>query len=377
MLRISSMYFRCLNYRSHNDAFRCIKTHCKNKNKVYRYSLFLNTNSFEILSDLYYNKYKFYRYNIFLIKERKYRIIMSDCMHDKIINHMIYKELLLPVLDPILINSNVATRVGKGSGCAFDLINKYINKLIYDKKEIFALKIDISKYFYNIDHKLLINKLERVFKDDNVINILKKMINTTNESYINKSISSLKYNEIKRINRSNISSFDKKNIIKEIEKIPLYNKDKGLTIGSVTSQILAVFYLNDVDHYIKESLGCKYYIRYMDDFLIFDTDKDKLNNIYKLIESKIKDEMLSVNRKSAIYSLNRGVSFIGYKFIVNNNKLVIRYDNKTLYRIRHKLNKLYVKDHDFYLRSKSSYKGYFMKGNTLLKDEILDNLERL
>ena len=56
----------------------------------------------------------------------------------------------------------------------------------------------------------------------------------------------------------------------------------------MTSQFLAIFYLNDLDHYIKEKLGCKYYIRYMDDFIIIDTDKEKLKVVWNLIKIELR-----------------------------------------------------------------------------------------
>ena len=58
----------------------------------------------------------------------------------------------------------------------------------------------------------------------------------------------------------------------------------GLFIGSMTSQILAIFYLNDLDHFIKETLKIKYYVRYQDDFLLFHPSKDYLK--YCLSEIK-------------------------------------------------------------------------------------------
>ena len=67
----------------------------------------------------------------------------------------------------------------------------------------------------------------------------------------------------------------------------------------MTSQFLAIFFLNDLDHYIKEELGCKYYVRYMDDFIIIDTDRDKLKTIWKLIEIELKKLRLKINPTSS------------------------------------------------------------------------------
>ena len=91
----------------------------------------------------------------------------------------------------------------------------------------------------------------------------------------------------------------------------------------MTSQILAIFYLNDVDYYIKEELKYKYYIRYMDDLVLFSYDKSKLINDYKLIESKINNLKLTLNNKSIIYDCSSGFNFIGYRFIIKNMVIYI------------------------------------------------------
>ena len=135
----------------------------------------------------------------------------------------------------------------------------------------------------------------------------------------------------------------------------------------MTSQIFAIFYLNDVDHYIKEKLHFKYYIRYMDDILILNSDKEKLLKSFKLIENEINNLNLEINQKTNIYKLCDGISFLGYKFIIKNNKLVIRYNNGTIRRITKKLKYLSKNDIEQYNRSFGSYQGYFSKSDTSFK----------
>lgn len=108
----------------------------------------------------------------------------------------------------------------------------------------------------------------------------------------------MKNKRIKYIKKLNISLKEQEEKINAINDIPLYTYGKGLPIGNMTSQILAIFYLNDIDHYIKENLKYKYYIRYMDDLLIFDTDKDRLKRDFKLIEVEINKLKLNTNSKS-------------------------------------------------------------------------------
>lgn len=257
-------YKDLLNYEHALKMFYKIKRNCKNKEAIYNFKLNLNTNIFNMLVLLKNKKYKFSKYKIFMIRDPKYRIIMSENIQDKLVNHLVSTYILLPSLESKLIDTNVATRINKGSKYAFDNFIKYINKLKYQKKEIYILKIDIKKYFYNIDHKILIKKLNKYITDKDLLDLIEIIIDSTNKNYINENIIKLKEKKIEYINKLNITDKEKEEKINTINSIPLYEYKKGLPIGNMTSQILAIFYLNDVDHYIKEELKFKYYLRYMD-----------------------------------------------------------------------------------------------------------------
>ena len=127
----------------------------------------------------------------------------------------------------------------------------------------------------------------------------------------------------------------------------------------MSSQFLAIFYLSDLDHFIKENLRCKYYVRYMDDFIILDTNKEKLNKYYNLIVKEVEKIKLKVNKKSNIYRCSRGFSFLGYTYKVINNKLHISCKKATRLRIDKKLSYLKENDNLKYRKSLGSYYGYF------------------
>ena len=372
MKRMNNLYENILDYDRCLKMYKTIKTNCKNKKEVYKYFLNLNQSLLDVLDRLKNETYVFDKYRIFLITEPKYRLIMSEKVEDKIVNHLISKYILLPALEKSLVDSNVATRYEKGSGYAFDLILKYINRLRYFKKEIYVLKIDISKYFYNIDHEICMREVEKKIKDKKVLKILSEVLDTTNQMYVNREIKYLKNKEINRVKHLNISDKEKQLKIEEISKIPLYYKGKGLPIGNMTSQILAVYYLNEVDHYIKEELKFKNYIRYMDDLIILDVDKEKLKDSYEKIKSKLLEFKLETNKKSNIYKLSNGFSFLGYKFQLKYNKLLIRYNVNTSRRIARRLKNLKKYDYSMYLKSRGSYKGYLERCNTSLYNKIMD-----
>lgn len=368
------LYNDILKYDNALEMYNKIKRSCRNRKAVYEFSLNLNTHIMNILMLLKERNYKFSRYKIFMIRDPKFRIIMSENIPDKLVNHLVSKHILLPALESKLIDTNVATRIDKGSGYAFNMFIKYINKLKYSKKEIYLLKIDIKKYFYNIDHEILKELVRKYIRDKDALDLLDVIIDSTNEEYVNKVINNLKQDKIKYINNLNITDREKNIKLKMIRDIPLYQKGKGLPIGNMTSQILAIFYMNSVDHFIKENLGFKYYIRYMDDLLIIDTDLGKLKNSFDLIVDEIRKLKLDINSKSNIYKLSNGISFLGYMFKLNkNNKLIVRYNNKTIRRINKRLKNLYKYDYEKYVKSYGSYKGYLYLSNTKLYSDYLSD----
>ena len=205
------------------------------------------------------------------------------------------------------------------------------------------------------------NMVKKKIKDKKSLNIIERIISTTNYSYINEEIDNIKEKEIKNINNLDIEKKLKEDLINQITSIPKYEKNKGLPIGNMSSQILAIYYLNELDHYIKESLNHKYYVRYMDDLVIIDTDKIKLkNNLIKII-NKIQKTKLEINNKTKIYDLNMGFNFLGYKYIIKNNGLFIKTNKKTYKRIKNRLKNLKRNDLNKYNLSVASYNGYFLK----------------
>lgn len=156
--------------------------------------------------------------------------------------------------------------------------------------------------------------------------------------------------------------------LKELNKLPKYNYKKGIPIGNMTSQILAVYYLNETDHFIKENLKCKRYIRYMDDLVIIDNDKNKLINVFESVKKYIEKYKLCINNKSNIFKNN--ISFLGYKFEINKCNLIIKYNKKTIKKIKNNLKYLKYNNYSKYLKAKESYNGYFMKGSTKYKYEV-------
>ena len=340
-----------------------IRVNTKNKYKIKRFEDFYSVNISRVKKTFEMGNYNGGIYNIFLIQEPKYRIIMSQNIYDKLINHVVATKFLLPVLDKSLIDTNIATRFNKGTHFGIKLIKKYLNLLKGDT--VYALKYDISKYFYNIDHEILMSLLKRKFKDQKVLEILKNIIDSTNKGYVNRAIVKLKNNELERIDGLNISFKEKEIKKEEINKIPLYINGKGLPIGNMTSQILAVFYLNELDHFIKERLGCKYYIRYMDDGVILSNDKEYLKRCLREIEKMVEKYKLRLNRKTKIINVSKeGLDFLGFRFCIYNKVILkVRRDTKKRFKRKMKLSKNGKFSDEQSLQIFNSYKGHLKWGN--------------
>ena len=130
MKRRNNLYDSMLDYEKIKRVYNKLRVTTKNKKEVIRFSLYLNENLMDILTKLYKGKYVFNKCRIFLIKEPKYRLIMSECIEYKIVNHLLSDELINS-LEKSLIDNNVTTRKNKGSRLAYnDLLKKLINSCI-------------------------------------------------------------------------------------------------------------------------------------------------------------------------------------------------------------------------------------------------------
>lgn len=311
---IKITYDYILDIKKIEDSYNIVKKNTCHKAKINKWELFYTSNCVSILDKLINRNYQHKEYNIFIISEPKIRVIMSEQLSDKIINHLLSKYVYFPLLEPKLIEMNVASRTNKGSKAGIEYLKKYINSLKENNKQIYILKCDIEKYFYSIDHEILLNKLKKIIIDEDLFNLTKNIINSTDSEYINNKIN---YQINKKKENAN------KKLLSELKKIPCYKKGKGLPIGNMSSQIFASFYLNDLDHYIKEELKIKHYIRYVDDFILLHQSKEYLEYCKIKINEKIRELKLNLNSKVQICEIHKGVTFIGYKFILKNNKLLI------------------------------------------------------
>lgn len=224
MKRKNNLYQEICKLKNILLAYDEVCRNTKNKRKIANYRQYKCIYISRIYDTLISKNYTVGPYNIFNIYEPKKRRIVSQNVHDKVINHLVSRQILYPSLLPCLVDSNVASRKNLGTKKGLELASKFHKTCKIKYGNYYILKCDISKFFASINHEILKQKLERKIKDKDALNIVFSIIDSDTE---------------------------------------------GLSIGNMTSQVLAIFYLNDLDHFIKETLHIKYYVRYQDDFLLF------------------------------------------------------------------------------------------------------------
>ncbi len=292
MRRKNNLYNNILDFKNILAAYDEVTKNTRNPRKVLLLKEYKAIYVYKVYNTLKNKTYQPGPYNVFTIFEPKERRIVSQNIHDKIINHVVARFILYPAIVPRLIDQNIASRPNLGTSKGYELNEKYRKSCNAKYKDYYILKCDISKFFASIDHDVLKQKLIRVIKDKDALDILFKIID---------------------------------------------NDKQGLSIGSMTSQTLAIFYLNDLDHFIKETLKIKYYIRYQDDFLLFHESKDYLKYCLAEIKKFLDKEKLTLNAKTRIYKNTDNFIFLGRNVKNQPAKYrdVKRKINKMVYLYKH------------------------------------------
>ncbi|MCD7891623.1 MAG: reverse transcriptase/maturase family protein [Ruminococcus sp.] len=217
---------------------------------------------------------------------------------DRVVQWDIYKQLY-PFYDKSFIEDSYACRRDKGTHKAADRLQYWLRQVSRKPGEWYYLKLDISKYFYRVDHLVLLEILSRRIKDQRLMQLLETIINSEDTRFgLPAGISP--------------------------EECPedewLY--DVGMPIGNLTSQLFANIYLNELDQLCKHELHLHYYIRYMDDVIILAESAKELAELKEIIEAFLNDTLhLDLNKKTAIRPCRDGVEFVGYRIWATHRKL--------------------------------------------------------
>lgn len=284
----------------YNAYYRICK--CKrNKKYILKYAVDLEIGLNMLLQELKDNKYKLGNYHEFTIYEPKERLIKAFPFRDRIVHQWYIEEFIKPYIIPRFIIDSYSCIEGRGSHKGVNKLQKYMRSMYLKNNDYYVLKCDISKYFYSIDRDILFDIISKYFSDKKLLNLTKIII------------------------------YDNSN-------------ELGIPIGNYTSQYFANIYLNELDYFVKEELKVKYYIRYMDDFVMLLDNKNECIRVMREINDFLNDRLhLKLNKKSKYFHNKYGINFLGYR-IFNDYRLLRKNSIKKIKKNIRMWKKKYGKD---------------------------------
>ncbi len=226
------------------------------------------------------------------IKKKERIIYIPKFYPDQII-----QWALLQQIQPYLYKGMYQFTCGSIPDRGISYGKKYLEKwLIHDRKHTkYCLKLDIHHFYPSINQKCLKQMFRNKFKDEKLLYLIDLIIDSC---------------------------------------------DNGLPIGNVTSQWFANFYLQGLDHYIKEQLHIKYYVRYMDDMVLLGSNKRELHKDCELISQYLNGISVELKSNYQVFKTDsRGIDFLGYKFF--HYKTILR--RSIMLRISRKVKRTYKK----------------------------------
>ncbi|MDP3640321.1 MAG: reverse transcriptase/maturase family protein [Nanoarchaeota archaeon] len=289
------LYVRLCSYENLFFAYQKARQGKTQKDYVIEFERKLKDNLLQLRSELLLHAYRPQPLQTFIIRDPKTRKISKSAFRDRIVHHALC-NLIAPLFEKDFIYDSFANRKGKGTLKAIERFESFRRRASKNNtRRVFVLKADIKKYFENVHHSLLLEVVKRKVSDKKVLWLIKAILanHKTDE------------------------------------------QGKGMPLGNLTSQFFANVYLNELDHYAKHRLPAKYYLRYVDDFVILHESPSVLQKCLKEISLFLcKSLALELHpQKSKIIPLSRGVDFLGMR-IFPHHKLL---KSKNLRKFRKKL----------------------------------------
>src|SRR3989344_950910 len=235
-------------------------------------------------------------YSAFNISDPKPRNIHKASVRDRVMHHLIYKTLY-PYFDQRFIYDSYSCREEKGTHRALDRFRTLARRVSKnDTRTCYVLKGDIRKFFASIDHEILRAILKRHIADSELLAFIDRVI----------------------------------------ESFYAVRPGVGLPLGNLTSQLLVNVYMHEFDHYVKQELGVKYYIRYADDFVVLSTDKTYLLKILPYMEVFLHERLRLTMHPDKVYikTYSSGVDFLGWVHFPYHRQLRTATARKIMKRVR-------------------------------------------
>jgi retron-type reverse transcriptase len=277
-------------------AFRKAKKGKTKKFYVIEFEQNLEKNLILLQRELLFLTYKPKPLKCFIIRDPKTRKIHASKFIDRIVHHAIV-NILEPLFEKVFIYDSFASRKSKGTHSAINRFEEFMKKVSRNGRLVknatndnqiqgYCLKADIKSYFDNVDRQLLMEIIRKKIDDEKVIWLIRQVLDN------------FRY----RI------------------------KGKGMTLGNFTSQFFANVYLNELDYFVKHKLKVRYYIRYVDDFVILHRNKKRLSYYKREIDTFLVHNLkIGLHPdKSKIIALRNGITFLGYRIFYHYRLLIKR-----------------------------------------------------
>lgn len=278
-------------------AYRNARKQKRYRDEILAFSNDLDANLLEIQEQMRAGTFHFGPYRRYWVYIPKKRLVMALPFSSRIVQWSVYQELN-PFYDRMMIEDSYACRKDKGSLAAAKKLQHWMRIADGKPGQWYVLKLDISKYFYRVDHEILLQVLGERIKDPQLMDLLQNIINCDGE-------------------RFGLPRFMGPDDVDDDEWLD----GIGMPIGNLTSQLFANIYLDQLDQFCKHQLGIKRYIRYMDDIIILAPDKETANRWKDEIGQFLQERLhLDLNRKTAVRPADR-IEFVGYIVTAKNLKL--------------------------------------------------------
>lgn len=271
--------------------------------------------------------YKHGSYEVFKVYDPKERYILAAGIRDRVVHHALH-DVIEPVMDRKFIHHSYACRKGKGQHQALRTTRSFLQR--YD----YHIHLDVKKFFNSIHRATLLDIIRRTVRDEGIDWLLTRIIDSSNNHA---------YAQKTGIEKQQLSLFD--NTPSELhpkrEAIPApTDKVRGLPIGNLTSQLLANWYLNELDQFVKHRLKHFAYIRYMDDFVLFANRKETLKKLEEEITAYCEGYLqLKLHPSGGASRSENGLTFLGFRVFKGHMRLkgasATRMRNNLRYHIAH------------------------------------------
>lgn len=293
---------------SFDNLYRGMKASCRNvrwKQSVLRYENNGMLNTHRLKEDIENGTYKIQKYQTFEIFEPKKRTIVATRIRDRQFQHALVDNYVYDELTRHFIADNCACQKGRGIDYCLKRFKKHLLRYYTENGQSndgYYAKLDIENYFGSIDHEILKEELKKYIHDECILAELYRIIDS--------------YGGV------------------------------GLGLGSQCNQLFALTLLNGLDHFIKEQLKIKFYIRYMDDFILLHQDRDYLRQCVKQIEDYIERLHLRLNKKKTmLHPIRHGMKLLKWRVILTDTgKVVLKMNHHKLSRQKKKIEKLWMRE---------------------------------